>query len=296
MKNCNGMMMQFSEFNGNHRTINGITAMLQAGRVPQTMILEGPAGSGKKNLAFLIAAGILCNHPLPCGNCNSCRKVLVTGHPDVSEIVPPKDKAYIVVDQIRAVRSDAFVRPVEAGCKVFVINGPMNDAAQNAFLKVLEEPPPGVYFILICEHRNLLMDTVLSRGIVFSLDLASATETRSDQEQATQVVNQMANALATGSRADLLKAVAKAGENRTLHASVLDGFYTMLHHALLMANGASVQECPYKECAPLLSRRFTKERLAQMAEIVTLARKKIMYNVNGNLFFTALCSELLPRK
>ena len=82
----------------------------------------------------------------------------------------------IQVDQIRGIRADAYTRPVESSAKVFIVEDPMNDAAQNAFLKVLEEPPAGVHFVLICRHRNDFMDTVLSRATVFTLGSVSYEE------------------------------------------------------------------------------------------------------------------------
>ncbi len=318
------MITEFSQFIGNTRTLEGVKAMLEARRVPQTMILEGPVGSGKKTLARLIAAGLLCGEQLPCGGCDSCRKVFFTGHPDISLVLPEKDKAQIRVEQIRTVRSDAFVRPVEGNGKVFIIGGSMNDAAQNAFLKVLEEPPAGVYFILICEHRNDLMDTVLSRGVVFSLGAVSFEEATPLLKQegvsvtaeefaqkggviggvlqkeemlsvAGEIALAMATALGQGSRSAFLKASAKAAEDRLYHAPVLDALYGILHGALLESALGGEQSSHRGECISLLNRRLSKARLLAMAEIVTAGQKKIIYNVNGNLFFTALCSELLPR-
>ncbi|MBR3844621.1 MAG: hypothetical protein IKM39_03850, partial [Clostridia bacterium] len=211
-------------------------------------------------------------------------------------------------------------------CKVFIVAGSMNDAAQNAFLKVLEEPPAGVYFILICQHRNDLMDTVLSRGIVFSLGAVSFEEAVSLLERegvavtpsleqefhqkggvlgpllqkedllvtAGEIALSMATALGNGNRADFLKAAARAAEDRLYHAPVLEGLLGILHDALMATIGVPGVS-PYEACVDLLTRRLSKARLLKLAEIVTAGQKKIMYNVNGSLFFTALCSALLPR-
>lgn len=314
----------FSQFVGNAHTVQNLTQMMNAGRLPQTVIIEGPVGSGRKTLARLIAAGILCNGSLPCGECFSCRKVLFTGHPDCRVIGKQKDKAMIGVEQIRDIRADAFVRPVEGPSKVFILEDAMNDAAQNAFLKVLEEPPAGVHFILICRHRNDFMDTVLSRATVFSLGgvtygealpwleqqglqiseeefagrgglLGSTLQQQDLLAAAGEIALTLARALAKGSRSEFLTACVAAGENRALHLPVLEGLYGVLHQALRLTAGSGVTHSPYKECAQLLSRRFSGQRLEKMAETVRNQQKKIMYNVNGNLFFTALCSELLPR-
>lgn len=288
------MKTQFSQWIGNANTIQAITQLLQQRRMPAAIILEGPVHSGRKNLAHIIGAALLCEEGIPCGECNSCRKVFFTGHPDVSVVLPEKGKANISVEQIRTVRSDAFVRPVEGKAKIYILAGSMNLAAQNALLKVLEEPPAGVYFLLICEHRNELLETVLSRATAFSLEGASDQE-GGLREQAEKITLALAGALAAGSRKDFLVAAVPAGEDRLLQPLVMDGLYRTLHGALTKLAGVPEGETVYGEVAGLLARRFSPTRLAEMAKIVTAMQKKINYNVNGNLFFTALCSELLPR-
>ncbi len=289
------MITKFSEFKGNPQTLQSVTQLLQQGRMPAAVILEGPAGSGRNNLAHLIAAGLLCSEGFPCGECNSCRKVFFTGHPDVTVVLPEKKKANISVEQIRAVRSDAFVRAVEGKAKVYIIGGSMNVAAQNALLKVLEEPPAGVYFIVICQHRNELLETVISRGTVFSLEAQENAQTNPVTMQAGEIALEMATSLGEGSRSAFLTAGAKAAGERLLHAPVLESLYSILHRALMKKTGIALEENPQDQCALLLCRRFTLQQLLEMAEIVRAQEQKINYNVNGNLFFTALCSELLPR-
>ncbi len=289
------MITSFSELQGNAQIVQTLTQLLQQGRMPAAVILEGPAGSGRKNLAHLIAAGLLCGQALPCGECNSCRKVFFTGHPDVTLLEPEKKKANISVEQIRSVRADAFVRPVEGIAKVFIIAGSMNIAAQNAFLKVLEEPPAGVYFIIICEHRNDLVETVLSRGTVFSLENRSLEQINPLLVQSEEVALSLATALARGSRSEFLMASTKAAGDRLTHAPVMEGLYALLHSALMEKTGVALSSSAKGECVSLLCRRFSEQHLLEMANIVRTQSQKINYNVNGNLFFTALCSELLPR-
>ena len=289
------MSTTFSENSGNPQTVQSITGLLQQGRMPAAIILEGPAHSGRKTLARFIAAGLLCEEKIPCGECNSCRKVFYTGHPDVTYLEPEKKKANISVEQIRAVRADAFVLPVEGKVKVFILSGSMNVAAQNALLKVLEEPPAGVYFIIICQHRNDLLETVLSRGTAFSLNADGASGAEPIAEQAEEIALALATALGGGSRSAFLSASAKAAGDRLLHTPVLEGLYALLHSALLEKTGVISQGENAEPCVSLLCRRFSETRLLEMANIVRTQSKKINYNVNGNLFFTALCSELLPR-
>ena len=118
-----------------------------------------------------LAASIICEkgqYP-PCGECAHCIKAKKNIHPDIIEIAPLKGKVFISVDQIREMRSDTFVYPNEASAKVYIINGAcsMNEAAQNALLTILEQPPKGVYFVLCDSSLNELLPTVISRLTVF---------------------------------------------------------------------------------------------------------------------------------
>jgi len=91
--------------------------------------------------------------------------VAAGAHPDVFRAAPAPDKREISVDQIRALRADAYVRPNEGRRKVYVIDpaDAMNPAAQNALLKVLEEGPAYAAFLLLADRPGLLLDTVRSR-------------------------------------------------------------------------------------------------------------------------------------
>ncbi len=118
-----------------------------------------------------LAASIICEKGQfpPCGECPHCLKAKKNIHPDIIEIAPLKGKVFISVDQIRQMRSDAYVYPNEASAKVYIINGAcaMNESAQNALLTVLEQPPKGVHFVLCDSSLNGLLPTVISRLTVY---------------------------------------------------------------------------------------------------------------------------------
>lgn len=101
----------------------------------------------------------------PCGQCLNCEKARAAIHPDVISVTLLKDKREIVAEQARELRSDAYVRPNEAVRKVYVIDpaDSMNDTAQNALLKVLEDGPPYAAFLLLCEQPGQLLSTIRSR-------------------------------------------------------------------------------------------------------------------------------------
>jgi len=132
----------------------------------------GPAGSGKRTLAGLLAAALVCVRDVrdaPCGVCAPCRKAMGGIHPDILRI--GGDGKDITVAQIRALRSDAYIRPNEAQRKVYVLENAqsMNASAQNAMLKLLEEGPAYGAFLLLSEHPAALLETVRSRCEILTL-------------------------------------------------------------------------------------------------------------------------------
>lgn len=152
---------------------------LSAGRgLSHAYILSGPAGSGKHTLAGLLARALVCSGrgEVPCGACPDCRKAAAGVHPDVITIGEAgKD---ISVAMVRALRSDAYIRPNEAPRKVYLLPDAhtMNQSAQNALLKLLEEGPPYAAFLLLAENPGGLLQTIRSRCEELALTPVSPAE------------------------------------------------------------------------------------------------------------------------
>jgi DNA polymerase-3 subunit delta' len=128
-------------------------------------MFSGPAGIGKLRVAQAMSAGALCagEGNKPCGICDSCRQFAYGSHPDFLLVQP--DGASLKIEQIRGIQHEAALAPYLSSRRVCIINDAetMTEQAANSLLKVLEEPPPGVIFILVTASPQLLPVTILSR-------------------------------------------------------------------------------------------------------------------------------------
>lgn len=158
---------------GSSRVIDSIARTMASGEVAHAWLLLGPAGAGKRAVAMAMAAAMNCQAAPGegCGTCSSCSRILRRRHPDVHHIVP--EGALIPVDVVReTIVPEASRSPFEASVKVFVIEEAerMNEPAQNALLKTLEEPQPDTVFVLVSAHEEPLLETIRSRCRVVRLD------------------------------------------------------------------------------------------------------------------------------
>ncbi|MEO6207644.1 MAG: hypothetical protein ABIP77_06795 [Candidatus Limnocylindrales bacterium] len=146
------------------------------GRVPHAVLLVGPAGIGKTTLADDLASGLLCTvddlQARPCGACRACRLVASGGHPDVHRIGPDGAGRQVVIggpgSKVRGIRDligELALLPVEGGARIAIVESAqrMNEDAQTALLKTLEEPPAGVTLILCADAEEPLLPTIRSR-------------------------------------------------------------------------------------------------------------------------------------
>lgn len=176
-------MPRFSEIVGQDEAIQRLARTLRGNRRPHAMLFAGPAGVGRQTVATALAAALLC-HDRPdekldaCGACTSCRMFEAGSHPDFQlvykELAAYHDDARIrnrVMQEmgIEVVRSFLIAPAQQASAhgkgKVFIVREAelMSNAAQNALLKTLEEPPPGVTIILLTQRPDMLLPTTRSR-------------------------------------------------------------------------------------------------------------------------------------
>ena len=156
--------MGFEKLLGNARLKENLTASILRNRISHFYLISGPVGSGKKTLAKLLTAAILCGGAgKPCNNCTPCRKVFAGTHPDVITVTDPEHKN-VAVKIVRQIRDDMFIRPNEAEKKIYIFPQDLGIEGQNALLKILEEPPSYGVFILLSNNPEMLLPTVRSRA------------------------------------------------------------------------------------------------------------------------------------
>ncbi len=311
--------MSFSSFVGNGEVISRLKSMIEGARLPHALIIEGAEGSGRLTLAKLIARAAACtgDNP-PCGRCSSC---LAGQSPDVSVVLP--DKSAITVDQIRSVREDAYILPNQSAKRVFIIPDAqlMNAQAQNALLKVLEEPPKSAMFILTCNYTRQLLGTVVSRSAVFSLTAPAVDEAvqyilaNHPQYEESEVrsacrggtigdaLDILAGArgyIADGERLaallleneiELHKAMKTYERDRSAQKGVAEAMFTVMHDALNMRCG-SASPFEQDDVRRLLAASLTAEQLLELCKICRRAAEDCESNMGGGLFITCFCAAL----
>jgi DNA polymerase III delta' subunit len=180
--------MEGARTRGQAAALVAVTAMVR-GPAPQAVLFVGPDGVGKTTLALDLAAGLLCTADAagrPCRTCRSCRLIEHGDHPDLHRLGPAGPGRQVVMGgpdaKYRGVKDligELTLMAVEGGARVAIIESAdrMNEDAQSALLKTLEEPPAGVTIILCADAEARLLPTVRSRcfrvrlGLVGSRDI-----------------------------------------------------------------------------------------------------------------------------
>lgn len=163
--------MDFGNFLGNETLKARIAASTAQGKLSHCYLITGPKGSGKHTLCQVLLAAMQCTaEHAPCWRCGQCHKVMQHIHPDVIWVDDPARKT-IPVDLIRQTCSDAYIRPNEGQRKIYVIPRAQDLGlpGQNALLKMMEEPPSYVAFLLLCENPDKMLPTIRSRCVELQL-------------------------------------------------------------------------------------------------------------------------------
>lgn len=312
--------------------IAGMEQILIGGRIVHAYLFEGAAGSGKKTMSSLLAQALLCNKPdaedKPCRKCIPCRQFENDNHPDVLRIRRLKDKTAITVDQIREMQSEIKVKPYQAGKRICFIEDAhlMNEQAQNALLKTLEEPPSHTLFFLLSNNLSSLKPTILSRCQLFRIaglsrdDIALLLNKRlsiRNEEASTYAALSQGNpgkALALAEdeefrdlRSQLINGMSRAGEvsmvleligpfmkYKERADDMLDILELWLRDILVLHETDDFNLIINKDQTAMLQKQashFTGEVLQDMIKSIEQARKRLKSNTNYQLTIEAMLSH-----
>ncbi len=197
----------------NQKIKTSVQSFINSHRIPHAIMIEGEANDTNLNLALYIATAAVCDQEeKPCGSCHNCHLANIDSHPDIMRVSALDGKKFLSVAQIRELRADAFIKPHQAAHRVFIIEDAhrMNEQAQNALLKVLEEPPKSVIFILLVPSKTMLLDTIISRCVLLSL-----LNTKSKDNEHIDTANKFIDFLLSGSEYDMLKLLSPFEKSRS---------------------------------------------------------------------------------
>ena len=159
--------MPFEQIEGQEGALNLLRNAMRSGRLAHAYLFFGPEGVGKRLTALTLAKAMNCQSPPAegecCEGCASCKKINSSNHADVIVVEPQGE--VIKIDQIRELQRRLRYRPLEGGMRACILESAdsMNDAAANALLKTLEEPPDETHLFLLTARPHKLLPTILSR-------------------------------------------------------------------------------------------------------------------------------------
>jgi DNA polymerase-3 subunit delta' len=162
--------MSWSRIRGHAEIVERMTRAARLGRLGHAYLFIGPTGVGKRTVGVELAKALLCEHPAggrveACDGCPSCRLVDAGTHPDLLQAGRPCDELVFSVDEIRELCRQLSLTPIRGRRRVAVVDDAddFSTEAANAFLKTLEEPPPGSLLILLGTGADRQLPTIRSR-------------------------------------------------------------------------------------------------------------------------------------
>ncbi len=249
-----------------------LRSTVRSGRLTHAYLFTGPAGSNKTLAAYALAQATLCEtSAVGCGECETCQRIARKKHPDVRYYAPEGVGGYLV-EQIREIVSDVSLAPIQAKHKVYILDRVdlLGVAAANAFLKVLEEPPADVLFILLGRTAESVLPTIVSRCQVVPFRHIPATEAAGILSQNTGATLEQARIAIEACGGSLTRGVdfLKSHEHMSFRAEILEVLASLEH-----ADDWDILEAAAKlvtaSKAPLdLVRAAQEEELAENADFL----------------------------
>lgn len=314
---------------GNAHGLAAIEAMCTSGRLPHSFLIYGEQGTGKKTLAWYLAARLLCEGAhKPCGSCKPCHNVEHRQHPDVQEVPHSGKTGGFSVESIRRVCADAYKTPNNGMRKLYLFTDAdhMTVQAQNALLKLVEEPPEFTYFVFTAQSRQAFLETILSR--VSAIGTSACTEPQCTQalldagysgedaaravavfhgnigrcleylsdpvvQETVALTKKLADSIMNRDEYALLAALTACSTDKTRLLTALELLDRQLRDALCLRTGANACIGCYPEGAAQFAQRITLAQGARLHDALLRTVQDLEGNVSPALAVTALCAGIM---
>lgn len=289
--------MSISDFNLNNPLEATLKAMLASGRFPHAVILEGGSVAERLALAKKLAAALVCSAgraQAPCGICSHCKKAAADSHADIPFYTAEDKPRAFKVDYVRDIRNNAYIIPNEADKKVFILENAhtMGVEGQNAILKILEEPPSYVNFILLCSSKSGFLPTILSRATVFTVGEAKAELDDEIRASAVQAALNVAKAAAATDDYEIVKAAAVFEKDAKLLKAALPVIQEVFAAAMREKYNAPDGGDEFGAIPGELALKLSRRALTDLVDACDKLMASVRMNANHNLMLTALCTTL----
>lgn len=288
--------MNFGKLQLNDEVKQRISSAVDSGMLSHAVLLTGGTQKERKELAVLLAQALFCESSnKPCLKCNNCKKVKSGIHPDITEISGEAGKQRSVkIDTVREIKNKAFIMPNEAPYQIFIIYeaSGMGEEAQNALLKILEEPPSTARFILASRSRDDFRQTILSRVTSFAISEDSGQAAgEKENAKATVAAKDILKALSTKSEYNLIVSTGALEKDKKSFKAALEKMLIMLRNAVVFGYRAIETDSDGIEIE--LSKKFTARELIAMQETIKTLLSDADKNANDNLLLTRLSIGLM---
>ncbi len=283
-------ILNFEAFGVSQRIVQALNVMFEHHRIPQALIIEGDCEKTERLAQTLAAAMVCCSDTdVPCGVCGGCVKAKAGSHPDIYTAQGGMAPRSFKVDMIRAVRSDAYIRSQEGGFKIYLLlrAQSMSAEAQNALLKVLEEPPAETVFILTCDTARSLLQTICSRAQIITLESDPV-----QSSEAKRIAGEIAQALLSVQEIEVLQVTAPLIKDKEMLEAVLEQLMMIFRDACVQRAGGAYFMSSHKEQVEQLCRKISQVKLFQLLEIIRQAQDAMVFHANMGILVTTLCTKL----
>ncbi len=296
-------MTGFKDIIGQERIVSNLKDAVTSGKAAHAYIFDGEKGMGKRTLAGIFAKALLCEEPLenredaePCGRCHSCIMAESGSHPDIITLVPEKESS-VGVDDIRSqVVNDVEIKPYCSPKKIYIIPDAnlMTEAAENALLKTLEEPPSYAVMILLSENKNRLLPTVVSRAVCLNFrppDWDQVIRFLEEKGLDLDALKRTVTGVRDMSDTDISLAAAETAAKKEEREDVISFFLFWFRDVLFLKAGGDEEKLIFpgelKEIRKA-AEYYSFEKINLIIEEIKQARSRLKSNVNPDNTFELL--------